>query len=73
MRKGDILYQLKVEGAWTHVQNAITGEEGFVPSSFVVKVNSLDAEPWFFGPITRSKVCLDVATRISLHRILLLI
>ncbi|EGD72947.1 TK/SFK-SRC protein kinase [Salpingoeca rosetta] len=55
MRKGDMLYQHETEGAWCRVENAITGDEGYVPASFVVKANSLESEPWFFGPITRAK------------------
>eukprot|EP00056_Hartaetosiga_gracilis_P001564 m.45799 g.45799 ORF g.45799 m.45799 type:complete len:633 (+) comp10695_c0_seq1:134-2032(+) len=55
MRKGDLVYTLKDEGAWTLVENAITGERGYVPSQFVVKANSLESEPWFFGAITRAK------------------
>lgn len=55
MRKGDMLYQQEVEGAWCRVHNAVTQEEGYVPASFVVKANSLESEPWFFGPITRAK------------------
>jgi fyn-related kinase len=66
MRKGDILEQLRPEGAWTFVRNCVTGREGMVPSSFLAKAYSLEAEPWFFGPITRAKVraCMAAVTRI---------
>ena len=61
MRKDDILEQLKPEGAWTLVRNVVTGREGMVPTSFLAKAYSLEAEPWFFGPITRAKVRCDDA------------
>eukprot|EP00043_Microstomoeca_roanoka_P027399 m.14410 g.14410 ORF g.14410 m.14410 type:complete len:623 (-) comp7608_c0_seq1:271-2139(-) len=67
MRKDDVLYQFETEGAWCRVQNAITGEEGYVPLSFVVKANSLESEPWFFGPITRSKAEKLLASPLRKH------
>lgn len=56
MRKDDTLELLRPEGAWSLVRNCVTGREGMVPSSFLAKAYSLEAEPWFFGPITRAKV-----------------
>eukprot|EP00049_Salpingoeca_infusionum_P023496 m.12484 g.12484 ORF g.12484 m.12484 type:complete len:600 (+) comp5829_c0_seq1:319-2118(+) len=55
MKKDDVLYLISKEGQWTLVQNAVTGQEGYVPTTFLVEANSLESEPWFFGPITRAK------------------
>lgn len=56
MRKDDLVELVRSEGAWTLVRNCVTGREGMVPASFLAPAYSLEAEPWFFGPITRNKV-----------------
>eukprot|EP00730_Choanoeca_flexa_P018062 TRINITY_DN8761_c0_g1_i2.p1 TRINITY_DN8761_c0_g1~~TRINITY_DN8761_c0_g1_i2.p1 ORF type:complete len:617 (+),score=178.57 TRINITY_DN8761_c0_g1_i2:180-2030(+) len=55
MRKGDYVVELSAEGAWVLCKHCLTGQEGYVPNSFLAPYQSLESEPWFFGPITRAK------------------
>ncbi|CAL4080443.1 unnamed protein product, partial [Meganyctiphanes norvegica] len=40
---------------WWHARSHQTGETGYIPSNFVAKLKSLDAEPWFFSNINRAE------------------
>ncbi|XP_049627082.1 tyrosine-protein kinase Blk [Suncus etruscus] len=53
VRKGEKLQILRQAGDWSWAQSLITGREGLVPASFVVHVEALDVEPWFFRSIRR--------------------
>lgn len=55
IRKDDLVKEIEREDDWTKVRNVITNQEGFVPHSYLAPAFSLESEPWFFGPITRSK------------------
>ena len=45
LKKGDLLYMLNtVEGDWWFARAKDSGQEGYVPSNFVVEFNTLDAE-----------------------------
>ena len=44
-KKGDLLYIISTdEGDWWFAQAMATGKEGYIPSNYVAKSGSLDAE-----------------------------
>ena len=44
-KKGDLLYIISTdEGGWWCGQSVATGKEGYIPSNYVAKWGSLDAE-----------------------------
>ena len=55
LRKDDLLRVIAKRGEYSEVENAITGQRGLVPSSYFAPYDSLEAEPWFFGDISRTK------------------
>ena len=42
--KGDLLYIVDNEGDWWYARSKQTGQEGYIPSNFVARYNSLNAE-----------------------------
>ena len=62
MRKSDLLIVIDKKGDYSEVENAITGGRGLVPSNYFAAYDSIDAEPWFFGNIPRTK-----AEKLLLH------
>ncbi|XP_011542129.1 tyrosine-protein kinase Blk isoform X3 [Homo sapiens] len=48
MLKGEKLQVLKGTGDWWLARSLVTGREGYVPSNFVARVESLEMERWFF-------------------------
>ncbi|XP_033032961.1 tyrosine-protein kinase Blk [Trachypithecus francoisi] len=55
MLKGEKLQVLKGTGDWWLAKSLITGREGYVPSNFVARVESLEVERWFFRSLTRKE------------------
>uniref|UniRef100_G1PY75 Tyrosine-protein kinase n=1 Tax=Myotis lucifugus TaxID=59463 RepID=G1PY75_MYOLU len=53
MLKGEKLQILKESGDWWLAKSLITGREGYVPSNFVARVETLEVEKWFFKSISR--------------------
>ncbi|KAF3818463.1 hypothetical protein GH733_011880 [Mirounga leonina] len=53
MLKGEKLQILKEVGDWWLARSLITGREGYVPSNFVARVETLEVEKWFFRSISR--------------------
>ncbi|XP_016065797.1 PREDICTED: tyrosine-protein kinase Blk [Miniopterus natalensis] len=53
MMKGEKLQILKESGDWWLAKSLITGREGYVPSNFVARVETLEVEKWFFRSISR--------------------
>ena len=44
-KKGDLLYIISTDGGdWWFAQSVATGKEGYIPSNYVAKWGSLDAE-----------------------------
>ncbi|XP_061541830.1 proto-oncogene tyrosine-protein kinase Src isoform X4 [Phycodurus eques] len=41
------------EGDWWLARSLITGESGYIPSNYVAPSDSIQAEEWYFGKITR--------------------
>ncbi|XP_015262709.1 PREDICTED: protein-tyrosine kinase 6, partial [Gekko japonicus] len=56
-KNGDWWWAKKLDGAGRDCEE----EEGYVPYNYVVKKETVEAEPWFFGQISRSE---------SVHRLL---
>ncbi|XP_036744999.2 tyrosine-protein kinase Blk isoform X1 [Manis pentadactyla] len=51
--KGEKLQILKGAGDWWLAKSLITGREGYVPSNFVARVETLEVQKWFFRSINR--------------------
>lgn len=52
-KKGDKMVILEESGDWWKAKQVSTGSEGFIPSNYVGKVNSLESEEWFFKGVSR--------------------
>lgn len=53
-RKGEHLEILNdTQGDWWLAKSKATKQEGYIPSNYVAKLKSIEAEPWYFGKIKR--------------------
>ncbi|XP_054840553.1 tyrosine-protein kinase Lyn isoform X3 [Eublepharis macularius] len=52
-KKGEKITVLEEHGEWWKAKSLLTKKEGFIPSNYVAKVNTLETEEWFFKDITR--------------------
>ncbi|KAM9626895.1 tyrosine-protein kinase Lyn isoform 4-T10 [Trichechus inunguis] len=52
-KKGEKMKVLEEHGEWWKAKSLSTKREGFIPSNYVAKVNTLETEEWFFKDITR--------------------
>ncbi|POI23343.1 hypothetical protein CIB84_012908, partial [Bambusicola thoracicus] len=52
-KKGEKLKVIEELGEWWKARSLTTKKEGFIPSNYVAKVNTLETEEWFFKDITR--------------------
>ncbi|OXA60749.1 tyrosine-protein kinase Src42A [Folsomia candida] len=53
-RKGEHLEILNdTQGDWWFARSKSTRQEGYIPSNYVAKLKSIEAEPWYFGKIKR--------------------
>lgn len=53
-RKGDELEIIDDKsGDWWLAKSKSTGEQGFIPSNYVARYKSIEAEPWYFGKLRR--------------------
>uniref|UniRef100_A0A8C0NYJ5 Tyrosine-protein kinase n=2 Tax=Canis lupus familiaris TaxID=9615 RepID=A0A8C0NYJ5_CANLF len=52
-KKGEKMKVLEELGEWWKAKSLSTKREGFIPSNYVAKVNTLETEEWFFKDITR--------------------
>ncbi|KAI4878354.1 hypothetical protein NFI96_033705, partial [Prochilodus magdalenae] len=66
-KKGERLQILNnTEGDWWLARSLTTGESGYIPSNYVAPSDSIQAEEWFFGKITRrdsERMLLNVQNR----------
>jgi len=54
-KKGDNLVVLnQSDGDWWQAQLVSTGRKGFIPSNYVAKLQTINAEDWFHGRIKRT-------------------
>ncbi|XP_072015339.1 tyrosine-protein kinase STK-like [Amphiura filiformis] len=55
-RKGDILLvKSKADGDWWLAQHENGGPEGYVPSNYIAKDETIDMKDWYFGAISRKE------------------
>ena len=49
------VYRLDIflQGDWWFARSKATKQEGYIPSNYVAKLKSIEAEPWYFGKIKR--------------------
>uniref|UniRef100_A0A673UM13 Tyrosine-protein kinase n=1 Tax=Suricata suricatta TaxID=37032 RepID=A0A673UM13_SURSU len=52
-QKGDKMVVLEESGEWWKARSLASGKEGYIPSNYVARVNSLEIEEWFFKGISR--------------------
>nr|XP_056700912.1 tyrosine-protein kinase HCK [Euleptes europaea] len=52
-QKGEHLKVLEESGEWWRAKALSTGQEGYIPSNYVARVNSLETEEWFFRGVSR--------------------
>uniref|UniRef100_A0AAY4BH42 Tyrosine-protein kinase n=1 Tax=Denticeps clupeoides TaxID=299321 RepID=A0AAY4BH42_9TELE len=53
-RKGERLQIINnTEGDWWLAQSFTSGKSGYIPSNYVAPLDSIQAEEWYFGKITR--------------------
>ncbi|XP_053105638.1 tyrosine-protein kinase HCK [Hemicordylus capensis] len=52
-QKGEHLQILEESGEWWRAKALSTGKEGYIPSNYVARVNSLETEEWFFKGVSR--------------------
>ncbi|XP_028809479.1 tyrosine-protein kinase Blk-like isoform X5 [Denticeps clupeoides] len=52
-KKGDRLKVLQGNGEWWVAKSLVTGQEGYIPSTFVARANALEMERWFFKDLGR--------------------
>ncbi|XP_006881490.1 PREDICTED: tyrosine-protein kinase HCK isoform X1 [Elephantulus edwardii] len=52
-QKGDQMVVLEESGEWWKARSLATQKEGYIPSNYVARVNSLETEEWFFKGISR--------------------
>ncbi|KFD72143.1 hypothetical protein M514_15845 [Trichuris suis] len=41
------------QGDWWYARNRATGDCGYVPSNYLAKLKSIEAQPWYFGKLRR--------------------
>ncbi|XP_077076945.1 tyrosine-protein kinase Blk isoform X2 [Siphateles boraxobius] len=52
-KKGDRLKIIQETGEWWLAKSLVTGYEGYIPSSFVARAQTLEVERWFFKDMSR--------------------
>ncbi|XP_032877251.1 tyrosine-protein kinase HCK-like isoform X3 [Amblyraja radiata] len=52
-KKGDRLIAISEKGDWWKAKSLVSGNEGFVPSNFMAKGDTVEVENWFFKGISR--------------------
>ncbi|XP_014406156.1 PREDICTED: tyrosine-protein kinase HCK isoform X3 [Myotis brandtii] len=52
-QKGDQMAVLEESGEWWKARSLATRKEGYIPSNYVARVDSLETEEWFFKGISR--------------------
>ncbi|KAJ8289423.1 hypothetical protein GJAV_G00001150 [Gymnothorax javanicus] len=52
-KKGDKLKIISEKGDWWLAKSLVSGEEGYVPRTYVARLGTLEVERWFFKNLTR--------------------
>jgi hypothetical protein len=53
--KGDVMEIIKEDGDWWLARNMLTGDEGYIPNTYVALENSIEQFDWFHGKICRKE------------------
>jgi abelson tyrosine-protein kinase 1 len=64
IRKGDKIKVTRRNDDWVEATNK-AGEMGWVPASYIAKLDSLEKHSWFFGNITRAEAELSLGSGIN--------
>ncbi|KAJ6654293.1 hypothetical protein lerEdw1_007215 [Lerista edwardsae] len=67
LRKGEQLRILEESMEWWKAQSLTTGQVGYIPSNFVVRLNTLEQEPWFFKALSRKDAERQLLTAGNTH------
>lgn len=43
------------QGDWWLAESKLTGQRGYIPSNYVAPIQTIEAEPWYFGKLKRSE------------------
>ncbi|XP_071757626.1 tyrosine-protein kinase Blk [Centroberyx gerrardi] len=52
-KKGERLKVLQENGDWWLARSLVTGDEGFIPCTYVARADTLEMEKWFFKNLSR--------------------
>lgn len=52
-KKGDIMEVIQEDGDWWLARNMFTGDQGYIPNTYVALENSIEQFDWFHGKISR--------------------
>lgn len=53
-KKNELLEILNdMQGDWWWARSLVTGKCGYIPSNYIAKEKSIDAQPWYFGKLRR--------------------
>nr|XP_019947110.1 PREDICTED: tyrosine-protein kinase Blk-like [Paralichthys olivaceus] len=52
-KKGDKLKVLQENGEWWRARLLATGQEGFIPSNYVARADTMEVEKWYFKDLSR--------------------
>lgn len=52
-KKGDRMKILEESGEWWRAKSLASGMEGYIPSNYVAKTDTLETEDWFFKGVSR--------------------
>ncbi|MED6237205.1 hypothetical protein ATANTOWER_020718, partial [Ataeniobius toweri] len=52
-KKGDKLKVLQESGEWWLAKSLLSEQEGFIPSNYVARADTLEVEKWFFKDLSR--------------------
>uniref|UniRef100_A0A7E5A1Q2 Tyrosine-protein kinase n=1 Tax=Panagrellus redivivus TaxID=6233 RepID=A0A7E5A1Q2_PANRE len=53
-KKNDVLEVLNdMQGDWWYARSLASGKTGYIPSNYVAREKSIDAQPWYFGKLRR--------------------
>ncbi|KAJ8008681.1 hypothetical protein DPEC_G00080940 [Dallia pectoralis] len=54
-KKGEHLQILQESGDWWLAKSLLTGEEGYIPRTYVARAHTLEEESWFFKDLSRKE------------------
>lgn len=55
------------QGDWWLAESRLTGQRGYIPSNYVARLRSIEAEPWFFGKLRRADAEKKLSQSENMH------